>query len=420
MNDKKEVRKLYNRAKRKRTDEAWKEWRYQRDEYNKKCSKAASECWKKDMAELENISEAARLQKLLEHRSAKKLGTLEKPDGTHTKSCEENNLELLKTHFPDCEILNSRNNTDEITNYNNFSSESDENYINNLTTMEKILWAVQSFSPYKSAGEDKIFPALMQKSIDIIGERLQFIFRESLRLSYIPKCWRKSLVVFIPKAGRSNYEVSKAFRPISLMSFILKTLEKLLDKNIRINDLKENKLSPKQFAYQEGKGTETALHDIVTTIEHSFRKRETALAVFIDIEGAFDNTAFSIIEKAAKDKGVSEIAIGWIKSMLANRIVKSSTEGSRIRIKPVKGCPQGGCLSPLLWCFVVDSLIIELESKGCHVTAYADDLALVVQGKTSKKACSKMNNIMKIVENWCTRNQLHVNPSKTTMVRFTR
>ena len=107
---------------------------------------------------------------------------------------------------------------------NNYNNEADLNYINNLLTKDKIHWAIQSFSPYKSAGEDEIFPALLQKSIDIIWLRLQKLFRESLRLSYIPKCWRKSLVVFIPKAGRPNYETAKAFRPISLMSFILKAL----------------------------------------------------------------------------------------------------------------------------------------------------------------------------------------------------
>ena len=87
-------------------------------------------------------------------------------------------------------------------------------------------------------------------------------------MSYVPKCWRESLVGFISKAGRPNYEVAKAFRPISLMSFILKTLEKLLDKNIRMYDLKESKLNSKQFAYQEGKRTETALHDMISNYDN--------------------------------------------------------------------------------------------------------------------------------------------------------
>ena len=204
------------------------------------------------------------------------------------------------------------------------------------------------------------------------------------------------------------------------MSFILKTLEKLIDKNIRGKELEINKLNGKQYAYQEGKGTEAALHDITAFIDKSLKKQGVALAVFIDIEGAFDNTAYSVIEKAARDKTVNEIATEWIKAMLASRIISVRTEKTKIRIKPVKGCPQGGCLSPLLWCMVVDSLIVELEALGCHITAYADDLAIVLHGNNAEVACEKMNEIMKVIENWCTQNQLHVNPSKTTMVKFTR
>jgi hypothetical protein len=309
LNERKAVRRLHNRARRKKTDEgAWTEWRNKRNEYGKKCQKASSECWRKDMAEMENISEVARLQKLMENREAKKIGTLKRKDGSFTSSSEENNLELLTTHFPECEILDDEINIEDADFDNDFNSEADKVYIDNITSMEKILWAVNSFSPYKSAGEDKIFPALMQKAMDILGDRLQILFRESLRLSYIPKCWRKSLVVFIPKAGRPNYEIAKAYRPICLMCFLLKTLEKLLDKNIRIKDLEVNKLNAKQFAYQVGKATETALHDITTLIEKSMMKRGIALAVFIDIEGAFDNTEYSVIEQSARGKGVSEIA----------------------------------------------------------------------------------------------------------------
>jgi ribonuclease HI len=420
LKQRKEVRRLRNRAKRLKTNaDAWATWRDYNKVYSKNCRKASLDCWKKDMEEMSNISETARIQKLMENHEVLKLGNLIKADGSYTSSIEENNLELLTTHFPDCEVLGNEaeENHESGVNYN---SDRDKSHIDNVTTIEKIRWAVNSFSPFKAAGDDNIFPALLQKAIDILEVRLQILFRESLRLGYIPKCWRNSLAVFIPKIGKPNYETPKAFRPISLMSFILKTLEKLLDRDLRAQELDVNKLNPKQFAYQQGKGTETALHDITTNIESALKRRGVALAVFIDIEGAFDNTAFSVIEKAALDKGVRPSTISWIKSMLGNRILKTTTKGSRIRIRPAKGCPQGGCLSPLLWCLVVDSLITELEAKGCLVTAYADDLALLVTDKNSEAACDKMNKILETVESWCARNQLHVNPSKTTMVRFTR
>lgn len=124
-----------------------------------------------------------------------------------------------------------------------------------MISTEKIHWAVESFSPFKTAGEDEIFPALLQRSADIIVPRLQVLFRHSLRFGYIPKCWRGTLVTFIPKVGKPSYDNAKAFRPISLMSFFLKTLEKLFDKHIRSTELVENPFHQLQFAYQEGKGT---------------------------------------------------------------------------------------------------------------------------------------------------------------------
>jgi hypothetical protein len=34
---------------------------------------------------------------------------------------------------------------------------------------------------------------------------------------------------FIPKLGRISYELAKSFRPISLTSFLLKTMERLFE-----------------------------------------------------------------------------------------------------------------------------------------------------------------------------------------------
>ena len=46
----------------------------------------------------------------------------------------------------------------------------------------------------------------------------------SLLLGYIPMSWRHTRVVFIPKPGKSLTQ-AKSLLPISLTSFILKTLE---------------------------------------------------------------------------------------------------------------------------------------------------------------------------------------------------
>jgi ribonuclease HI len=247
------------------------------------------------------------------------------------------------------------------------------------------------------------------------------MFRASLNFSFIPLSWRETTVTFIPKAGKASYDKANSFRPISLMSFVLKTLEKLVERRIREKTISENSFDKSQHAYQAGKDTNTALHELVTELEKNLSRKQTALTVFIDIAGAFNCTTFASIGKAAEEKGVENWASNWIKSMLENRVVRTLLDSGKLRFNPTKGCPQGGCSSPLLWCLVIDPLIKDLKEAGFKVTVYADDLAVTVTGHSRliNEIRCKMNQGLKLISEWCERNGLSVNPEKTYAMRFT-
>jgi hypothetical protein len=74
-------------------------------------------------------------------------------------------------------------------------------------------------------------------------------------------------VTFIPKPGKASSTEAKAYNPITLSSFLLKTLEKLVDRYKKDDVMRISPLHRKQFAYQTGKSTETPLHNVVTRIE---------------------------------------------------------------------------------------------------------------------------------------------------------
>jgi len=46
-----------------------------------------------------------------------------------------------------------------------------------------------------------------------------------------------------------------------------------------------------------------------------------------------------------------------------------------------RGCPQGGVLSPLLWCLVVNELLARLNERGVYSQGYVDDICLLEVGK---------------------------------------
>jgi hypothetical protein len=112
---------------------------------------------------------------------------------------------------------------------------------------------------------------------------------------FIPTAWRQVKATFIPKPGILDYTKAKAYCPVSLLSFLLKTMKKLVDRHIRDGALKEYPLHQNQHAYQTGKSAETTLHN-VTCIENAIEHKDIALGATLDIEGAFDRTSFDIIK----------------------------------------------------------------------------------------------------------------------------
>jgi len=111
--------------------------------------------------------------------------------------------------------------------------------------------------------------------------------RDSLAIGYIPMSWRHIRVVFI-------LSQAKSLRPIILMSFILKTLEKLIDTHIKDGVLVERPLHQNQFACRAAMPFETVLFRFMRRLEESLNRKEIALGAFLDIKGAFKNTSLTL------------------------------------------------------------------------------------------------------------------------------
>ena len=102
-----------------------------------------------------------------------------------------------------------------------------------IITNGRVEWAIGSFALYKSPGMDGVFPAVLQEGREVLIPYLIRIFRACLATGYIPALWRQAKVVFITKPGGSSYCRPRDFRPISLASFILKTMERLVERFLR-------------------------------------------------------------------------------------------------------------------------------------------------------------------------------------------
>ena len=222
---------------------------------------------------------------------------------------------------------------------------------------KRVKWAVSDFASFTSPGIDGIYPVVLQKGIDIIIERLVRLLQASIALGYIPTQWRTARVVFVPKPGHNDYTQPKSFRPISLMSFLLKTTERLIHRHIRDGPLVRYHLHANQHAYLAGKSTDIALHNLVSKIESAVHGKQYALGVFLAIEEAFNNASSGALLNVLRSKRVSNTVIDWIKSMLSTRIARGTSGDTIIEVRLHKGFLQNGVLSALMWILVADGLL---------------------------------------------------------------
>jgi ribonuclease HI len=408
-----------NRAwnKRHRDYDAFKE---SRKAYKKACRQEKRRSWREFCGSVEGCSASARIHRILSKDREEQVCSLKLPNGDYTS--DENSLlsHLLETHFPGCANVDVNQIEEEEEKLISSASDSVIQVTNKIVNPQTVSWAIESFSPFKSAGPDGIFPALLQEGLETLVHPLCVIFSSCLILGYVPRKWRDVRVTFIPKPGRADYEQAKNHRGISLSSFLLKTLERVVDRFVRYEILIKSPLHSSQHAYQTGNSTMSAIHKLTSLIESTLDFKEVALAVFLDIEGAFDRATFLSFENAAKRKGVNPFIIDWILAMLKKRILIADLKGVKVRKRPVMGCPQGGVLSPLIWLFIADALLISLEEARIHSVGFADDFVIVVRGSIVDVVFERMQHALRIVEQFTNSVSLSVNPSKVGAMLFTR
>jgi hypothetical protein len=319
------TRRLFNKAK--KTGD-WESYKMALTKYHKAMRKAKLSSWRAYCWGIENVPDRACLMRIMANQSANKVGSIKLPNGHHTQAGIETLWEVYRVHF----LGSAAGETTELRqgqlNLETFiAHREDWKLSKRVIHQSKIKWVINTFKPFKLAGIDEIVPALLHQGVDRLTTHLCRIFRACLAREYIPIAWRQVKVTFIPKPGKANHTETKAYRPISLMSFTLRTMETLVDRHIGYEILGLHPLHQYQFAYQPRKSTETALHQVIACIEEAVENRVVTLGAFLDIEGVSDNTSHSIIIEAAKRHGLEDTICGWISFIQGNRKIIATLAG---------------------------------------------------------------------------------------------
>ena len=370
-----EIKHKLMRARSEKTIPEWQAYRNRVKSYKTLLKKTKRKGWRDFCKNTETIPESARMNKILKSCSntKEKLESVYKPDNTLTQTAEETLDVLVKTHFkggppnepPDPPVTNTPA----------------LDLIQKIYDPSRIAKAVRTFEPEKAAGPDNIQPIIMQKAWDHISVITRKIMMYSHQTQHIPAPWMESKGIFLAKPGKTDYNQAKSYRTITLSPVLLKLHEKVILWHMQ-HDLKmAEHTSKRQFGFQKGCSTETALHKMIHKIERRIAKKGYVLGTFLDIEGAFDNVSFKAISKAINQSPVDKSTSGWIINMVTNRHITIKHKDTTRRIQVRRGCPQGGILSPFLWNLIVDDLLgFSANEIPGYLQAFADDLSILSEG----------------------------------------
>ena len=138
--------------------------------------------------------------------------------------------------------------------------------------------------------------------------------------------------------------------------------------------------------------------------EKALDQQEITFGIFFDKEGAFNNTSYNFMCAALAKHGVDYTIVRWIRANLEGWLATSTVGVLSRSVRVSRGCPQGGVLSTLIWCLVVNEMLARLNEGGVYTQGYADDICLLVVGKFSNTVsgliqwvCGAMSSVCQLI-----------------------
>lgn len=266
-----------------------------------------------------------------------------------------------------------------------------------------------------SPGLDSVHSFKIKLVASELSSVLSHIINLVFRTGVFPLELKQGKVIPIFKKG--DKENLANYRPITILPFFSKVIEKLIVNRIMNYLLKFKLLAHQQFGFRPNYSTELALIEFTDRVKQFIDNGFFAGAVFLDFTKAFDTINHTILFTKLETLGICGPALDLLRSYITNRIqVVQFQEALSQPLTINLGVPQGSILGPLLFLIYINDLPSCLTNTSCIL--YADDTTIFTQEKCLTRLINKLNKDLQNIVSWCQSNLLQLNPTKTTFMVF--
>lgn len=128
----------------------------------------------------------------------------------------------------------------------------------------------------------------------------------------LPASWKHAVVVPILKA-KKEAKSPGSYRPIALTAVMCKIMERMVTDRLVYKLEKEGRLTNMQNGFRLGRGTMDSVLLLESGVQKALSGKEGVVAVFLDIEKAYDMLWREGLVTKLYDAGIRSRMLNWIK-----------------------------------------------------------------------------------------------------------
>ncbi|MCU7844861.1 MAG: endonuclease/exonuclease/phosphatase family protein [Candidatus Thiodiazotropha sp. (ex Monitilora ramsayi)] len=269
-------------------------------------------------------------------------------------------------------------------------------------------------------GADTVHYEMLKQLTDKGIFQLLGLINKSWMDGELPSQWKESDILPILKPDKSPKE-PKSYRPISLTSCICKVMETMIATRLATYIDKNNLLANTQSGFRKNRSTLDQLVRLESEIKVAQKKGKALVAVFLDLEKAFDLMWRKGVLLKLTEFGIEGRLLNWIGDFLADRKIRVRVGKETSEKREVEnGSPQGSVISPILFNVIMNSLSEEIGRDPVALSQFADDSAIWKATRKPQTAIKHLQITLNKIENWGKNWGFRISAEKTKCVIFNR
>ena len=262
---------------------------------------------------------------------------------------------------------------------------------------DTLIRIVKFFKRGKAPGPHNIHNEILrQGTTTSLFRHLERLFTSSLQIGNIPTAWKLATCLMLLESDKLP-SLTTSYRPISLMSSIMKLFEQVVEQRLRsyLEDI--GFINKYQSGFRQNKSTDDHLFRLSQSVMESFNRGKHVVAAFLDVEKAFDNVWHNGLRYKFFMLDLPSKMTRWLSDFLIGRVIQANVNGFLSdKISRIVGVPQGSVLSS----FIFPKMSMTHQNLVTDKTPTPSLLVTLLCGLLVKMYNLQENFCVRTYENW--------------------